>query len=61
MDSMPITLAVLPSAQPADRAHGLINNSPAPAEPERVGFPAQAVAAAVKIKTANELFIIKYF
>jgi len=39
----------------------LINNSPAPAEPERVGLPAQAVAAAVKIKTANELFIIKYF
>jgi hypothetical protein len=30
-------------ANPAERAQGLINNSLAPADPERSGFPATAV------------------
>ena len=42
-DSIPRAPAVLTLPHPAERAHGLINNSVAPAEPARCSLPAFAL------------------
>jgi hypothetical protein len=50
-------LAVLPSPQPAVRAHGFTNSSEAPADPERTGLPAKAETA-VSSEAATKIFFI---
>jgi hypothetical protein len=57
--SIPLTLAIAELAKAAFRAHGLMSNWLAPAEPARSGFPANAtVDQVVTAAIINESFFI---